>query len=105
MFAVIKTGGKQYKVSEKQMIRVEKLTEAVGEKVTFNEVLLVADENGKDVKVGKPTLAGASVEAKVISSGRAKKITVLKYKSKVRYRKKKGHRQPFTEVLIEKINA
>ncbi len=102
MYAVIATGGKQYKVSEGDIIRVEKLGAEADEKVTFDQVLLVSDS---DVKVGNPTVAGANVEATVLSNGRAKKIIVYKYKRKTGYHKKNGHRQAYTEVKIDKINA
>lgn len=102
MYAVIATGGKQYKVSEGDIIRVEKLGAEADEKVTFDQVLLVSDS---DVKVGNPTVAGANVEATVLSNGRAKKVIVYKYKRKTGYHKKNGHRQAYTEVKIDKINA
>jgi len=102
MYAVIATGGKQYKVSEGDIIRVEKLGVEANEKVTFNQVLLVSDA---DVKVGNPTVANASVEATVLNNGKAKKVIVYKYKRKSGYHKKNGHRQAFTEVKIDKINA
>ena len=102
MYAVIATGGKQYKVSEGDIIRVEKLGAEADEKVTFDQVLLVSDS---DVKVGNPTVAGANVEATILSNGRAKKIIVYKYKRKTGYHKKNGHRQAYTEVKIDKINA
>ena len=102
MYAVIATGGKQYKVSEGDIIRVEKLGAEADEKVTFDQVLLVSDA---DVKVGEPTVAGASVEGTVLSNGRAKKVIVYKYKRKTGYHKKNGHRQSYTEVKIDKINA
>ena len=102
MYAVIATGGKQYKVSEGDIIRVEKLGAEADEKVTFDNVLLVSDS---DVKVGNPTVAGANVEATVLSNGRAKKVIVYKYKRKSGYHKKNGHRQAYTEVKIDKINA
>jgi large subunit ribosomal protein L21 len=101
MYAIIATGGKQYKVSEGDVIRVEKLVEA-DEKVTFDQVLLVSDA---DVKVGNPTVANASVEATVVGNGKAKKVIVYKYKRKTGYHKKNGHRQAYTEVKIDKINA
>lgn len=100
MFAVIKTGGKQYIVTPNQKLKVEKL-KVEGEKVEFTDVLLVA--NDTDIKVGKPTIAGAKVVAKVLSQGKSKKVTIIKYKSKSRYQTKRGHRQPFTELLIESI--
>ena len=102
MYAIIATGGKQYKVSEGDIITIEKLGVEAGEKVTFDQVLAVSD-NG--LKVGEPTVAGASVEASVIREGRAKKVIVYKYKPKTGYHKKNGHRQSFTQVKIEKINA
>lgn len=103
MYAVIETGGKQYKVSEGDVIFIEKLEAAEGESVTFDKVLVLAD--GEDVKFGAPAVEGASVTAKVEKQGKAKKIYVFKMKRKKNYRRKKGHRQPFTKVTIEKINA
>ncbi|MCR5546226.1 MAG: 50S ribosomal protein L21 [Lachnospiraceae bacterium] len=102
MYAIIATGGKQYKVSEGDIITVEKLGVEAGEKVTFDQVLAVSD-NG--LKVGEPTVAGATVEASVLREGRARKVVVYKYKPKTGYHKKNGHRQSFTQVKIEKINA
>ena len=102
MYAIIATGGKQYKVSEGDIIKVEKLGIEADEKVTFDQVLLVSDS---DVKVGNPTVTNASVEGTVLSNGRAKKIIVYKYKRKTGYHKKNGHRQSYTEVKIDKINA
>ena len=100
-FAVIKTGGKQYKVAEGDVLSVEKL-EHEGDKIVFEEVLLVS--NG-EVKVGKPLVSGAKVEAKIMEEGKGKKKMVFRYHSKTRYRKKKGHRQPYTKVQITKITA
>jgi large subunit ribosomal protein L21 len=102
MYAIIATGGKQYKVSEGDVIRVEKLGAEAGSTFTFDQVLLVG---GDDVKVGNPTVAGATVEASVVGDGKAKKVIVYKYKRKTGYHKKNGHRQAYTEVKIEKINA
>ena len=102
MYAIIATGGKQYKVSEGDIIKVEKLGVADGETVTFDKVLLV---NDKEAVVGNPTVAGATVSATVLSEGRAKKVVVYKYKRKTGYHKKNGHRQQYTEVKIDKINA
>ncbi len=102
MYAVIATGGKQYTVKEGDVIRVEKLGAAAGETVTFDQVLFV--NNGAAV-VGNPTVAGATVTASVVKEGKGKKIIVYKYKRKTGYHKKNGHRQLFTEVKIEKINA
>lgn len=98
-FAIIKTGGKQYKVSEGDVLLIEKI-ENKGEKVEFKDVLLVA--NG-EVKVGKPFVSGAKVEAEIIKEGKGDKKIVFRYKSKTRQRKKKGHRQPYTQVKIMKI--
>jgi len=105
MIAVIKTGGKQYKVKEGSKLKIEKLDVEKDTSIDFDEVLLIADEKGSDVKVGKPNVEGAKVKAKVLEQGRAKKIDVIKYKRKIRYRKKYGHRQPFTEILIEAITV
>jgi len=104
MYAVVKTGGKQYKVKEGQTLRVEKLEAQPGASVDL-EVLMVSDEEGKDVKVGTPTVAGAKVSAKVVEHGRADKVLVVKYKPKSRYKRTNGHRQPFTSLQIEKIAA
>lgn len=103
MYAIIKTGGKQYKVSEGDVITVEKLAANEGEAVVFDEVLTVVE--GVDVKVGKPVVEGAKVTGKVEAQGKDKKILVFKYKAKSNYRKRQGHRQPFTKVVIEKIEA
>ncbi len=100
MYAIIATGGKQYKVSEGDVIKVEKLDAEVGAKVTFDDVLLVG---GDTVKVGTPTVGGAKVEASVVSEGKAKKVIVYKYKRKTGYHKKNGHRQLFTQVKIDSI--
>ena len=103
MYAVIVTGGKQYKVSEGDTIFIEKLEVEEGSSVTFDKVLIAGE--GDDVKVGAPTVDGATVEAKVVKNGKAKKIYVFKMKRKKNERKKKGHRQPYTKVEITKINA
>ena len=102
MYAIIATGGKQYKVSEGDIIKVEKLGVEAGSSFTFDQVLAV---NNGELVVGEPTVAGASVSATVIGDGKAKKIIVYKYKRKTGYHKKNGHRQSYTEVKIEKINA
>jgi large subunit ribosomal protein L21 len=102
MYAIIATGGKQYKVSEGDVIRVEKLGVEAGSTFTFDQVLLVG---GDDVKVGNPTVAGATVEASVVGDVKGKKVIVYKYKRKTGYHKKNGHRQAYTKVKIEKINA
>ena len=98
MIAVIETGGKQYKVSPGQKIKVERLEGAEGANLNFDKVLLIADE--KEVKIGAPYVDGAKVEAKIIKQGRDKKKIVFRYHSKTRYRKKKGHRQHYTEAEI-----
>lgn len=102
MYAIIATGGKQYKVEEGDVIKVEKLGMEAGETVTFDQVLVVSDG---ETKVGTPTVAGASVTATVVAEGKAKKVIVYRYKRKTGYHKKNGHRQPFTQVKIDKINA
>ena len=101
MFAVIETGGKQYKVSEGDTIFVEKLDVAEGDKVTFDKVLVVSTDDG--LMTGKPTVEGAAVSASVVKNGKAKKIYVMTYKAKKNEKKKIGHRQPYTKVQIEKI--
>ncbi|MBU1146652.1 50S ribosomal protein L21 [Patescibacteria group bacterium] len=102
MFAVIKTGGKQYKVKEGEILKIEKIAGAAGDKIDF-EVLLLADEDGKDVKVGKPIVAGAKVGAEILEQGRARKVNIIKYKPKVRYRRKAGHRQMYTKVKVTSV--
>ena len=106
MIAVIATGGKQYVVTPNQKLRVEKLPETSrkGTNVVFTEVLLVAPDTG-DATVGSPTLAKAEVHASIVQDGRGEKIRIVKYKAKTRYKRVTGHRQPFTEVKIEKIVA
>ena len=101
MYAIIATGGKQYKVAEGDVVKIEKLDAAVDSTVTFDQVLLVSDA---DVVVGNPTVAGATVTATVVGEGKDKKVIVYKYKRKTGYHKKNGHRQLFTKVKIEKIN-
>lgn len=103
MYAIIETGGKQYKVSEGDTLFIEKLDVEEGGAVTFDKVLAVAD--GDNVTFGAPVVDGATVTANVVKNGKAKKIYVFKMKRKKNYRRKKGHRQPFTKVVIEKINA
>ena len=103
MFAVIKTGGKQYKVKAKDSLRVEKIEGKVGDSIKFSEVLMVAGD--KEMKIGTPWVKGAEVTAKIMAFGKEKKIDVMKFRSKVRYRRKNGHRQPFAELLIESIKA
>lgn len=102
MFAVIKTGGKQYVVQEGQSLRVEKLEHEEAKKIVFSEVLLVVD--GETVTMGNPFVKGASVEATLVQDGKAKKVIVGKYHAKTRYKRTRGHRQQFTEVKISKIS-
>ena len=102
MYAIIATGGKQYKVAEGDVIKVEKLGVEAGETYTFDQVLAVG---GDELTVGCPTVAGASVSATVMNEGRGKKVIVYKYKRKTGYHKKNGHRQAYTQLKIEKINA
>ena len=102
MYAVIETGGKQVKVAKGDSIFVEKLDVKEGDTITFDKVLLIGGETSK---VGAPYVANATVTAKVEKQGKAKKIIVFKYKNKTTYRKKQGHRQPYTRVKIESITA
>lgn len=104
MFAIINTGGKQYKVSEGDLLKVEKITADLDSIVELTDVLAVSSEDG-DLTLGNPLVEGARVTAKVIAHGKAKKVVVFKFKAKKDYRKKQGHRQPFTKILIEKIEA
>ncbi len=99
--AVIKTGGKQYKVKEGQTIKIEKIKEDEGKSIKF-DTLLIADTEGKDVNIGKPSL-GEKVSGKVVEQAKGKKVTVVKYKNKTRYKRTLGHRQLFTKVEIGKI--
>lgn len=103
MLAVIKTGGKQYKVQPGDKIKIEKLETKDGKTVNFSDVLLV--QKGKDVKVGQPTVKGAKVEAKVLRTEKGKKVQMIKYKAKKRQSTKRGHRQFFTEIEISKITV
>ncbi|MBE7025795.1 MAG: 50S ribosomal protein L21 [Ruminococcaceae bacterium] len=103
MYAIIKTGGKQYSVSEGDVVYIEKLEAEEGASVKFDEVLAVGGEAG--FKYGAPLVEGASVTAKVLKNGKAKKVLIFKYKPKKGYRRRQGHRQPYTKVQIEKING
>lgn len=103
MYAVIKTGGKQYRVAAGDKFKVEKLEADVGAEITFDQVLMVAD--GDNVKVGAPMLSGAAVKATVVSHGRGDKVRIFKMKRRKHYRKSQGHRQHFTEVQISGISA
>jgi large subunit ribosomal protein L21 len=103
MYAVILTGGKQYKVSEGQVLRVEKLVVDEGATIEFDQVLMVGQEG--DMQVGAPYVEGAKVAAEVVAQGRAKKIKIIKFKRRKHHMKRMGHRQSFTEVKITGINA
>jgi large subunit ribosomal protein L21 len=103
MYAVIKTGGKQYRVSKGAVLRVEKLDAAAGDKVEFDQVLLVGE--GKDVKVGTPYVEGSKVEATVQSEGRSRKIDVVKFKRRKNYQRFHGHRQAYSEIRVTDIVA
>jgi large subunit ribosomal protein L21 len=100
MYAVIKTGGKQYRVAQGDKVRVEKLPGSVGDTITLSDVLLVS---GDAIKIGRPLVAGAKVEAKIVAQDRAKKIIVFKFRRRKNYRRKNGHRQPFTALEITGI--
>jgi large subunit ribosomal protein L21 len=103
MYAVIKTGGKQYRVSEGETLKVEKLEVEPGKKITFDEVLMIAD--GNKVQIGSPHVTKASVDAKVISQGKGKKVHILKFRRRKHSMKQQGHRQLYTEIQIDKIKA
>ena len=103
MLAVIETGGKQYLVKKGDTIKVEKIDGEVDSKLSFDKVLLITDEEGKETKIGKPYLENNSVSAKIVEQARDRKIRVVKYKRKVRFRKIFGHRQHFTKLVIEEI--
>lgn len=101
MYAIIETGGKQYRVQEGDVVFVEKLDVEEGEKIDLSKVLLIKKED--DLVIGRPYVEGAKVEATVLKQGKSKKIMIFKYKPKKNYRKKQGHRQPYTKLKIEKI--
>ncbi len=103
MYAVVATGGKQYKVEEGEVLRCEKLAGEIGDEVVFDQVLMVSD--GEDVRIGQPVVEGATVKGSIVEQGKHKKIIVFKYKRRKRYRRKQGHRQPFTAVKISAIEA
>ena len=103
MYAVIQTGGKQYRVQQGDVIYVEKMNSQAGDQVSFDEVLLVSNET--ETKIGAPVVAGAKVEGKVLAQVKSRKIVVYKYKAKKNERKKQGHRQPYTKVEITAVNA
>lgn len=103
MLAVIETGGKQYLIKEGDKIKIEKLSGNAGDKIVFNKVLLVVAEKDGKLEIGKPYLEKHLVEAEIIKTGRSRKVIVFRYHSKTRYRKKRGHRQWYTEAKITKI--
>lgn len=103
MYAVIETGGKQYRVQEGDVLNIEKLNACAGEKVEFDRVLVLAKEG--DLKVGAPYVEGAKVFGEVVENGKGQKVIIYKYKSKKDYRKKQGHRQPYTMVKIESLDG
>jgi large subunit ribosomal protein L21 len=103
MYAIIETGGKQYRVQEGDALYIEKLDANEGDVVTFDRVLAVSGDDG--LVIGSPVVSGATVSAKVEKHGKGRKIIVYKYKAKKNYRRKQGHRQPYTKVVIEKIQA
>ena len=103
MHAIIVTGGKQYKVTEGDVLYVEKLPNEAGDTVTFDQVLAVID--GDKATFGQPTVSGASVQANVVKNGKGKKVIVFKYKPKKNYKRKQGHRQPYTKIEITKVKA
>lgn len=102
MYAVILTGGKQLRVEEGNIVRIEKLDVAAGETVTFDQVAVVGDESG--LTIGTPTVSGATVTAKVLANGKGKKLNILTYKPKCGQKKAQGHRQPFTQIQIQSIS-
>ena len=103
MYAVVNSGGKQYKVQKGEVLKVEKISGDVGSSVTFDRVLMFSD--GENVSIGQPVLDSVSVEGHIVEQGKAKKIIVFKYKRRKRFRRKNGHRQEFTAVLIDSIKA
>jgi len=103
MYAIMASGGKQYRVQEGDVLRLEKIDGDVGASVSFDQVLMVSD--GEEVQLGRPVLDGATVHASIVEQDKAKKILVFKFKRRKRYRRKLGHRQPYTAVRIEKIEA
>jgi large subunit ribosomal protein L21 len=103
MYAVVATGGKQYKVEDGDVLRCEKIAGEVGAPVAFDNILLFSD--GENVKIGQPGVDGVTVHGQIVAQGKSKKIVVFKYKRRKRYRRKLGHRQPFTAVRIDRIEA
>jgi large subunit ribosomal protein L21 len=103
MYAVVSTGGKQYKVKRGETLRIEKIPGEVGSSVTFDQVLMAGE--GESVRIGQPLLENAAVQARIVEQDKAKKILVFKYKRRKRYRRKQGHRQPYTAIRIDDIVA
>jgi large subunit ribosomal protein L21 len=103
MYAVVNTGGKQYKVQKGETLRIEKIPGEVGSSVTFDKVLMLAD--GENIRVGQPVLENVAIQAQIVEQDKAKKILIFKYKRRKRYRRKNGHRQPFTAIRIDGIQA
>ena len=101
--AVIKTGGKQYIVKEGDNLKIEKIDKKIGSKINFEEILLVSDKEGKGIKIGNPFIDGVKVQGEIIEQGKNKKVVVVKYKSKTRYKRTLGHRQNYTKVKITKV--
>lgn len=103
MFAVIETGGKQYQVEEGDTLKIEKLEADKGEEVEFDQVLLISDDEGEETEIGTPYLEDETVTAEVTEQGRHDKVEVVKFKRKNRYKKKYGHKQPYTEIKVNSI--
>ena len=103
MYAVVHTGGKQYKVQKGETLRIEKIPGEVGSAVTFDKVLMVAD--GEEIRVGQPVLENVKVQASIVEQDKAKKVLVFKYKRRKRYRRRQGHRQPYTAIRIDGIDT
>ncbi len=103
MYAVVNTGGKQYKVRQGETLRIEKIPGEVGSPVTFDKILMVAD--GENIRLGQPVLENVKVQAQIVEQDRARKVLVFKYKRRKRYRRKQGHRQPYTAIRIDGIEA
>lgn len=103
MFAVIETGGKQYLIETGTLVKIEKLEVEAGKEVVFDKILLLANDEGTQVKIGTPYIEGASIAANVEAQGRSKKIRVVKFKNKVRYKRVQGHRQNFTKIKVKEV--
>jgi len=101
--AIIKTGGKQYKIKKDAILKIEKIEGEIGSEIQFDKVLLLSDEKGEDVKIGQPYLEGAKIKAEILEQGKAKKIIILKYKAKTRQRTRNGHRQLYTKIRINEF--